>query len=318
MLKLSVIESEGATPIGRALGRTPLYIGRAPTNDVVLDHRSISGRHASIWVVHGEPWLEDLGSRNGTFRANGSRIRNPTRISVGELIRLGTEVQIRVDGEAPRADSGPLMVALADGSSSFPIKGSRFVFGPEAGADMVLAEDAQTVVLTVHPDGELWLGREGEEGPLAFDERFEVAGRSYLVRGSRLQVSATWDVEYERYPYRLSASLDGDHGPQASLTHLRTGQEHLVRGANRAVLLYVLAKQLLEDREDGQPVTHAGWVPDAAAAGAIWGRQGANKNLNVLVTRVRHELKSAGFNPWFIEKRSGSTRIQLDEVVLPD
>ena len=153
-------------------------------------------------------------------------------------------------------------------------------------------------------------------GAAPFDERFEVAGRGYFVRGSRLQVSATWDVESERYPYRLTASLNGEHGPEAKLTHVRTEHEHLVRGSNRAVLLYVLAKQLVDDRDEGQPVTHAGWVPDAQAAGSIWGRQGANKNLNVLVTRVRNELKAAGINPWFIEKRSGSTRIQLDEIVL--
>lgn len=318
MLKLTVLNPNGPDTVGPSLGKTPLYIGRASTNDVVLDHRSVSGRHASIWVVHGEVWLEDLGSRNGTFRANGTRIRNPSRISIGEAIRLGTEVQIQVDGKAPAADAGPLMVALADGSSSFPIKGGRFVFGAEPGSDMILPEDAETVVLTVHPDGELWLGRDGEEGPIGFDERFEVAGRGYFVRGSRLQVSATWDVEYERYPYRLTTSLDGEHGPEASLTHIRTEHEHVVRGANRAVLLYVLAKQLLDDREEGQPVTHAGWVTDAQAAASIWGRQGANKNLNVLVTRVRNELKGAGFNPWFIEKRSGSTRIQLDEIQIDD
>lgn len=318
MLKLSLVADQGSTPLGRALGRTPLYIGRAPTNDVVLDHRSVSGRHASIWVVRGEVWIEDLGSRNGTFRANGTRIRNPVKIGVGEPIRLGTEVQLVVEGEAPPVHTGPLVVALADGSSAFTIKGNRFVFGPEPGADVVLAEDAATVVLTLHPDGELWLGSDESEGPIGFEERFEVGGRAYVVRGSRLHVSATWDVEHERYPYRLTASLNGQLGPEATLTHLRTGQEHAIRGANRAVLLYVLAKQLVEDRDEGEPVTHAGWVPDAAAAQQIWGRQGANKNLNVLVTRVRNELKEAGLNPWFIEKRSGSTRIQLDDVDLDD
>src|SRR5688572_5419652 len=43
-----------------------LSIGRVPTNDVCIDHPSVSRRHATLHV--GPPLeIEDLGGANGTF-----------------------------------------------------------------------------------------------------------------------------------------------------------------------------------------------------------------------------------------------------------
>lgn len=44
-----------------------LMIGRAPTNDVILEDKRVSRRHARIYDENGKVFIEDLGSNNGTF-----------------------------------------------------------------------------------------------------------------------------------------------------------------------------------------------------------------------------------------------------------
>lgn len=44
-----------------------MTIGRKPYNDIVIDHRGVSGQHASVTLMLDDAILEDLGSTNGTF-----------------------------------------------------------------------------------------------------------------------------------------------------------------------------------------------------------------------------------------------------------
>lgn len=55
------------------LGADPCSIGRDPQNDVVLDDRAISRKHAEIRLRLGRYTLYDLQSTNGTF-VNGRRV----------------------------------------------------------------------------------------------------------------------------------------------------------------------------------------------------------------------------------------------------
>jgi len=315
MLRLVVLGPDRTELASCPLGTEPVHVGRRATNQLVLGHRSVSGRHAAFWLQAGEVWVEDLGSRNGTFRANGSRVRQSVRVPAGEPIRLGHDAWVEVRGDGPHqgADHRVPLVCLVDGEASFPIHGTRFTIGPDPLADVHVAGPDE-VTLTVHPDGELWLGRLDSERSLPYGEPFEVSGQRFVVRGSPADVSATWDVERERYPYALFATLDAGTGASATLTELGSGRDHTVSAENRAVFLFLLGRQLVADRSDGQPVTHEGWMPDPALATGIWGKAGASRNLNVLVTRVRGEVKTAGFNPWFIEKRRGHTRLQLQDI----
>ena len=54
-------------------------IGRAPTNDLVVDDTHVSGEHARIYTGPAAPTLEDLGSTNGT-----SVVRGGVRSTLGE------------------------------------------------------------------------------------------------------------------------------------------------------------------------------------------------------------------------------------------
>jgi len=63
-------------------------IGRDPDANVCIDHASVSRRHARISIRDETAVLEDLGSRNGTFRA-GKAVDSPQELTDGDTIGLG-------------------------------------------------------------------------------------------------------------------------------------------------------------------------------------------------------------------------------------
>ena len=62
-------------------------IGRNPTNDLVIDDRSVSGRHAEVVYKRGRWLMRDLGSTNGTVVSgqmiNEVELTGPTRARLG-------------------------------------------------------------------------------------------------------------------------------------------------------------------------------------------------------------------------------------------
>ncbi len=67
-----------------------VFIGRAEGNRVVIDHVSVSRRHARLDFVDGQALLEDLQSATGTF-VGGQRLNagTPRAITPGETLRFG-------------------------------------------------------------------------------------------------------------------------------------------------------------------------------------------------------------------------------------
>jgi pSer/pThr/pTyr-binding forkhead associated (FHA) protein len=69
---------------------TPITsLGRAPTNIIVLQDTTVSMAHALITHRIALWWLEDLGSRNGTY-LNDQLVTTPTIISSGDTIAIGS------------------------------------------------------------------------------------------------------------------------------------------------------------------------------------------------------------------------------------
>ena len=68
-------------------GRT-LRLGRAKSNDVVVQNRNVSRFHAVFSASSSGVVLSDLSSLNGTF-VNGSRITTPVDISSGDNVSIG-------------------------------------------------------------------------------------------------------------------------------------------------------------------------------------------------------------------------------------
>lgn len=63
-------------------------IGRHPSCEWVLNDETVSSRHARLVYHHDHWWLEDLGSRNGTF-LNGEALAAPAVLTDQDQIRCG-------------------------------------------------------------------------------------------------------------------------------------------------------------------------------------------------------------------------------------
>jgi DNA-binding winged helix-turn-helix (wHTH) protein len=64
-------------------------IGRDPDADIQLDAATVSRRHARLLVSDQGTTLDDLDSKNGTFRGD-DRVTTPVRLDDGDRIRIGS------------------------------------------------------------------------------------------------------------------------------------------------------------------------------------------------------------------------------------
>ncbi|MEN9825659.1 MAG: hypothetical protein RI953_1404 [Pseudomonadota bacterium] len=65
------------------------FVGKNDSTFIRIDDDvMVSRNHARISVQRGQLWIEDLGSRNGTF-VNGKKIERKTRFSTGDKINVG-------------------------------------------------------------------------------------------------------------------------------------------------------------------------------------------------------------------------------------
>jgi pSer/pThr/pTyr-binding forkhead associated (FHA) protein len=70
-------------PLGVTTG-----LGRAASNTVIVDDPFASSEHALLSRRGGRWWLEDQGSKNGTF-LNGQRLTAPAIVTTGDELGIG-------------------------------------------------------------------------------------------------------------------------------------------------------------------------------------------------------------------------------------
>ncbi|MBK6708992.1 MAG: FHA domain-containing protein [Candidatus Promineifilaceae bacterium] len=95
---LRVIKSESGEPAPDTMyALRPLTsIGRAKSSTILLDDGYVSSEHVLITQRHGQWWLEDLGSRNGTL-LNGAPLVETAVISAGDVITIGgTDLKVEL------------------------------------------------------------------------------------------------------------------------------------------------------------------------------------------------------------------------------
>ena len=89
-----------------------LSVGRQSGSDIVLSDSSVSRAHARLTVSEGRLFIEDVGSRAGTY-VNDVRITGMTPVQVGDHVRIGT-FRIEVE-ESPRTTAAGVAVASSPG-----------------------------------------------------------------------------------------------------------------------------------------------------------------------------------------------------------
>ena len=85
-------------------------IGRDATNKISIQDGSISSNHARITRTVEGFFIEDVGSRNGTF-VNGEKTSQKTKLNDNDVVRLGKVIMtFNIAREAP--DAGATMVEM--------------------------------------------------------------------------------------------------------------------------------------------------------------------------------------------------------------
>jgi pSer/pThr/pTyr-binding forkhead associated (FHA) protein len=79
--------------------QTEMVLGRDANCDLSVMDGALSAHHARVTYHHGQWWLEDLNSTNGTF-LNHERLTTPVVVITGDEFRCGnTTFSIQIDDD---------------------------------------------------------------------------------------------------------------------------------------------------------------------------------------------------------------------------
>jgi len=88
-MRLQIFNQQDASAVEYEFQKPDIFVGTSSTNDIVLYHPSLSGRHLRISRENGSLEVVDLDSRTGTF-VNGQRISGRTSLTETDVISLGS------------------------------------------------------------------------------------------------------------------------------------------------------------------------------------------------------------------------------------
>lgn len=297
------IVADGIVVAEKPVTSASFRVGRDPAGDLVLDDPLASWSHATL-VVDGERLVvRDERSSNGTY-VDEERVVAPVDLEGEETLRVGSTL-LRVRKLAGGPALRWMLVEPATGVR-LPLDSEVFRVGGGDGDDLRVPDAAPgALVLSVRGD-EVW--REGEAVPLQRGAELTVgSARLRLDVADGQRVPTAIDVS-QQTPYTVSARRNGPHGPEATVEST-TGQRYEVHTGNRAILLYLLARKASED--GALAPRDRGWIDEHDVQRGIWGRDGDQNKLDVLLYRLRRELQRAGIDPWFVEKRNRQLRVRV-------
>jgi pSer/pThr/pTyr-binding forkhead associated (FHA) protein len=123
VIELHFIEGENSGVKLRVSADQEVVIGRGEKCDVCLTEKKISRRHTRVYQEKGSFLVADLGSTNGTF-VNDRKVKEPTPLSSGDRLRIGTSVihvlwkEAEAAAAKPRAEARPAAPAAEPSGES--------------------------------------------------------------------------------------------------------------------------------------------------------------------------------------------------------
>jgi pSer/pThr/pTyr-binding forkhead associated (FHA) protein len=85
------IQSEQSKQSKRQFSQPQIMIGRDTKCDVSMLDEALSAHHARLTHHHGQWWLEDLNSTNGTF-LNREKLTTPAVVITGDHFKCGNTI----------------------------------------------------------------------------------------------------------------------------------------------------------------------------------------------------------------------------------
>lgn len=192
-----IVTFNGLVQQEQAINKSRITIGRRPSNDLVIDHLTVSGQHAAIDTSSSGSFILDLGSTNGTM-VNGQPVKkhllqNDDVIEIGKYkLRFQLENEIAKPAQAS-ASTSVKTESLAGASAKVKV-----LSGSNAGKELVLSKPlttigrpgVQVVVLTRQGDDYFIACIEGEKKPMINGEVFDDKPRK-LKHHDQLDLSGT-------------------------------------------------------------------------------------------------------------------------------
>lgn len=93
--KITLVSQFGDESISSDFVVPELVLGRDQTCDLILDEKTVSAEHARLSYHHGNWWVEDLHSRNGTF-LNLELLAAQAVLTSGDELQVG-QVKLRIE-----------------------------------------------------------------------------------------------------------------------------------------------------------------------------------------------------------------------------
>lgn len=156
------------------LSKERMTIGRHRHNDIVLDHKTVSGEHAVIVTILDDSFLEDLNSTNGSF-VNGHRVGKHFLRDKDQMTLAKFKIEFLSDGNRPLSGNvATASVASSMVAPALPLGEIEVLNGSNAGKRLSLTKAETTlgragvlvVVVSKKADGYAIAQTEGERPAL--------------------------------------------------------------------------------------------------------------------------------------------------------